>query len=153
MNGPAGKTDLPSVLSVRLPTGIGRGKPERRFWAKIDKNGPNDCWLWRAAKGGGGYGCFRRGGRKDGNIPAHRFIYELLVGPIPKGLTIDHLCRNRLCVNPAHLEAVTHQVNILRGEGLAARNAKATHCIHGHPFDLFNTRFNRGGKRDCRACD
>jgi hypothetical protein len=79
-----------------------------------------------------------------------------MVEPVPKGLTIDHLCRNRACVNPAHMEVVTNRVNIMRGDTPAARNAARTHCAHGHPFDESNT-YHRAGKkgqagRDCRAC-
>ena len=82
----------------------------------------------------------------------HRFAYELLVGPIPKGLTIDHVkskeCISTLCVNPAHLEAVTLRENILRGNGLAAMNAKKTHCPQGHPYDYVNS----AGARGCSIC-
>ena len=83
-----------------------------RLTDKIDARG--DCWEWTAATGGKGYGygwCSNDKRMKG----AHRLIWELLVGPIPEGLTLDHLCRNKLCVNPDHLEPVTHQVNILRG--------------------------------------
>ena len=83
---------------------------------------------------------------------AHRFAYETFVGPIPEGLTIDHLCRIRHCVNPEHLEAVTDRVNILRGEGISAQHARATHCPQGHPYDLINTYVAPDGDRDCRDC-
>ncbi len=85
-------------------------------------------------------------------VYAHRAAYELYVGPIPEGLTIDHLCRNTLCVNPAHLEAVTMRENILRGTGPSAQAARKTHCLRGHPFDDGNTLFRATGKRVCRAC-
>jgi len=85
-------------------------------------------------------------------ILAHRFAYELLVGPIPDGLHTDHLCRNHSCVRPDHLEPVTCAVNVQRGIGPAALNAKKAHCMHGHPFDGPNTMIAKNGKRQCRTC-
>jgi len=84
---------------------------EQRFWAKVDKNGPGGCWLWTAARYPGGYGQFRANGKGGA---AHRFAYELLVGPIPEGLEVDHVCHVRHCVNPGHLQAVTRSVNMTR---------------------------------------
>ena len=84
---------------------------------------------------------------------AHRFSYELHVGPIPTGLTLDHLCRNTLCVNPAHLEPVTMRENILRGYSPSANGARATHCPHGHPYNERNTGITKtNGARFCRTC-
>lgn len=120
-----------------------------RFWRKVDKNGPNGCWEWTAALKSSGYPNFWDGTR---NVPGHRFSYELLVGPIPEGLNIDHLCRNPLCVNPAHLEPVTQRENVLRGVGFAATNAQMTHCIRGHEFTPENTYVTAKGQRHCRAC-
>jgi len=115
---------------------------EERFWAKVQK-GPG-CWEWQ--------GCLARGyGQLWGTtkiLLAHRFSYELLIGPIPEGLTIDHLCRNCRCVNPAHLEPVTLAENIRRGEPW---NVRKTHCPSGHPYDEVNTRHSNG-RRKCRAC-
>ena len=130
---------MPNQYTKPLP-------PEERFWPKVQKT--ETCWLWTGFKRNG-YGHFWVRGRL---IQAHRFAYELLVGPIPTGLTLDHLCRNRSCVNPKHLEAVSMRTNILRGNNLSARYAQATHCVHGHPFDLFNTLIGRKGQRRCRAC-
>lgn len=89
-------------------------------------------------------------GMTGGNM-AHRRSYQLFVGPIPQGLVIDHLCRNRWCVNPAHLEPVTHRVNLLRGDTQTRRHAEQTHCVHGHPFDAANT-YRWRGSRVCRTC-
>lgn len=128
----------------------------RRLWSKVNKDGPvpphrpdlGPCWLWTAGKTGQGYGAFRAG---LALARAHRFVYELLVGPIPDGLELDHLCRVHSCVNPDHLELVTHRVNTLRGLAPTALNAKKTHCPQGHPYGEENTRWWRG-HRICRAC-
>ncbi len=133
-----------------MPTGIykRRSRPtEPRFWAKVRKAAT--CWLWIGAKGGNGtYGYFWDGKR---NVYAHRYAYSRYVGPIPPGLTIDHLCRNPLCVRPSHLEAVTLAENIRRGEA-GQNNATKTHCKRGHPYDAENTYSNPSGRRECRTC-
>lgn len=123
--------------------------PEERFWGKVDRRGPDDCWEWAGFVDGGGYGKFRFAGK---SVRAHRFIYEKEVGPIPEGLDLDHLCRNRACVNPAHLEAVDRRTNLLRGVGQSAVNARKTHCVHGHPFDGDNIYILPNGWRRCRTC-
>jgi hypothetical protein len=95
-----------------------------RFWAKVKKT--SNCWLWTGSLSRG-YGRVRD--RRSGkSVPVHRIAYELLVGPIPDGLTIDHLCRVRCCVNPTHLQPVTNRENILRGNGPAALSARRTSC-------------------------
>lgn len=122
-----------------------------RFWAKVQKT--DGCWNWIGAMSIDGYGRMLRGGK---NVNAHRIAYELLVGPIPSGLTLDHLCRNRKCVNPSHLEPVTRGENVLRGESPSAIHARKTHCAYGHAFDADNTirRVIRGrSARICRACE
>lgn len=118
-----------------------------RFWAKINVS-EQGCWEWTAClvHGYGMYSIMSRPYR------AHRIAYEALVGPIPAGLQLDHLCRNVRCVNPAHLEPVTSQENTWRGEGVAGRHHRATACIHGHPFDADNTYVRRPGTRACKRC-
>jgi hypothetical protein len=118
---------------------------DERIWKFVDKTAT--CWLWIGTKSHG-YGTIRDRGM---TIKAHRAMYELLVGPIPIGLTIDHLCRVTNCVNPDHLEPVTQRINNLRGTGVSARNAAKTHCPQGHRYDEINTRIYRG-MRYCRAC-
>lgn len=124
----------------------------RSCWAarlkpKIDAT--DDCWIWRGSTSTVGYGQFHVWGRL---VTAHRFVYELYVGPIPEGLVLDHLCRNRQCVNPAHLEPVTHRINILRGEGAGARNAAKEECPRGHPLTPENVRPSPRGFRRCSTC-
>lgn len=97
--------------------------PDERFWSKVDASAP--CWVWTAASAGKGYGKFTLSANGKTRYPlAHRYSWELLVGPIPEGMTLDHLCKNRKCVNPDHLEVVTQAVNCLRGESPPARNAR-----------------------------
>ena len=107
------------------------------------------CWLWTKSFSPNGYGVMKIDGK---NVKAHRLSYELFVGSIPDGLELDHLCRVRHCVNPAHLEAVTHRENVLRGNSPPSRNARKTHCLRGHEFTPENTMAIKGG-RACRACD
>ncbi len=118
-----------------------------RFLNKIDVK-ENGCWEWTSHKSHKGYGEFWFKGK---TIRAHRYIYEIYKAIIPRGKELDHLCRNILCVNPDHLELVTHRENILRGKNPPAMKARQTHCIHGHPFDLFNTYYNKGN-RQCKQC-
>jgi hypothetical protein len=126
-----------------------------RYWPKVAWAGPDECWEWTAARNWRGYGEFHLQGRT--RIKAHRVAYELVIGPIPEGMQLDHICRDRGCVNPLHLEPVTNRENVLRGVGVTARNAVKTHCKRGHPFDDANTLIHpptrgRGERRQCRAC-
>lgn len=110
---------------------------------------PDGCWDWSNANAGG-YGMWTQHGV---TIPAHRLMYRLLVGPIPVGRDLDHLCRNRRCVNPEHLEPVTRRENLLRGETIPASRAAQTHCHQGHPLTGPNLYRRPDGKgRDCRLC-
>jgi hypothetical protein len=123
-----------------------RRSPQRRFWEKVDKDGRNGCWVWTASLRNG-YGHF---GYSEGDARyAHRLSYEWLRGDIPVEMTIDHLCRNRLCVNPDHLEVVSRGENARRG--LKVRPEK-THCPRGHPYVGDNVRVNSRGARECRTC-
>lgn len=134
-------------LAGRAPPG---GDVAERFWAKVDRSGgPDACWPWMAGRFSSGYGVFVFN-RKS--VPAHRWAYESEIGPIPEGLELDHLCRNRACQNARHLEPVTHAENVRRGEGLAAQNARKTHCLRGHEFTAENTYLRSGGNRQCRDC-
>ena len=108
------------------------------------------CWEWmgyRTPKGYGGVAI------KNKTHRAHRVVYELLVGPIPVGLDLDHICRNRGCVRPDHLEPVTCKENLMRGLTHAALNAAKTHCPHGHLYDEKNTILKKSGTRLCRECN
>ena len=106
------------------------------------------CWLWTYGCTNDGYGALYVDGKQT---YAHRFSYELHRGHIPAGLTIDHLCRVRCCVNPEHLEVVTNKENVLRGESPLANNARKTHCNNGHLFSEDNIYRTRLGK-NCRLC-
>jgi hypothetical protein len=124
-----------------------------RFIAKIAviNEDDSDCWVWRG-KCVEGYGKFHTKGNHEEF--AHRVSYELFVGPIPPGKELDHLCRNHSCVNPNHLEPVTHQVNVQRGEAgkyFGKQQRTKTYCSRGHEYNSENTYIYKGG-RDCRIC-
>ena len=113
-----------------------------RFVSKLSFDG---CWLWTGAVSRDGYGQFAVNRRP---VLAHRWAYQFWNGPIPTKHEIDHLCRNPQCVNPSHLEAVTHRENVLRG----ARGRLVTHCPKGHVYDEKNTYVDTRGLRNCRTC-
>jgi hypothetical protein len=123
----------------------------KRFFKKVNKT--SGCWIWIGAINNYGYGMVQINGSKHS---AHRISYEIAKGAIADNLQIDHLCRNRRCINPEHLEAITQKENLLRGETIAAKNKSKTHCPKGHPYSKKNTIMkNKGGgyrSRQCRIC-
>jgi isocitrate/isopropylmalate dehydrogenase len=121
-------------------------KDEQRFWNKVALPNEQGCMEWMANIQPNGYGSFQLYGSKR---LAHRLSYELRVGPIPEGLHIDHLCRNRACIRPDHLEAVTLRENLNRGIHFGRQK---THCKSGHEFTEGNTYITKQGKRQCRTC-
>ena len=126
--------------------------PEVRFWQKVNVLPGDGCWEWTASVNEHGYGQFYNGITM---CLAHRYSYELHVGPIPAGLVTDHLCRNIRCVRPDHLEPVPQRVNAQRGihpQGADHFHGRKTHCPKGHPYDEVNTRITSTGRRECRAC-
>lgn len=129
-----------------------RRPPMERLLAKAERL-ESGCIEWRGSRLWNGYGKFKVDGRM---VLVHRFAYEQARGPVPAGLELDHLCRNRACLNVDHLEPVSRRENALRGEAPSAVNARKTHCVHGHAFDDANTRVIRradgSGFRVCRAC-
>jgi hypothetical protein len=126
-----------------------------RFLDKIEFT--ESCWPWKAAMLQNGYGTFGTASDVPGRLRtvyAHRYSYELFVGPIPDGLVIDHLCRNRLCVNPDHLRAVTRWTNNMENTvNPIALNPDKAHCPQGHPYNEANTHITKKGHRKCRACN
>lgn len=133
-------------LKTGDPCGTTAPPVEDRFFAKVEPSGI--CWDWTAAKDEDGYGLFIT----DTSTRSHRWAYEFLVGPIPEGMELDHLCRNRGCCNPDHLEPVEPIENWRRGFSLQAINSRKAECKHGHPFDQFNTYRRPNGGRVCRTC-
>ncbi len=123
-----------------------------RLWANTRVDPSTGCWTWTGRLDRGGYGKIQHDGRTR---QVHRLAAELMAAPFDPGLTIDHLCRNRACWNPAHLEAVSNRTNILRGVGPTAMNAAKTHCVNGHELTPDNIRRRPGDRahhRECLAC-
>ena len=134
---------------LRKVTPLSRFNKKWKLYTKHYYKGA-PCWEWGGGIMKNGYGTFWYEGR---TMLVHRWSYGYLVEPIPEGLTIDHLCRNRTCVRPSHLEAVTSRENTLRGDTPAARNSKKTHCSRGHLYNIGNT-YTRKDRRErgCRIC-
>lgn len=136
--------ELPPLVAQSLTT-------EDRFFRKVVGDDPLGCWIWQGSKEKGGYGTL--GARRRPWL-AHRWAYEFLVGEIPEGLVIDHLCRTRACVNPWHMEPVTLGVNAWRGESPTIVAARQDQCLRGHSLADAKIRKSgpQKGKRDCRTC-
>lgn len=126
-----------------------RKEPAERFWIKVNKAGAEECWPWVGGFDAYGYGSFNDGQK---TVKSHRFAYEQLIGNLSAGLSLDHLCRNRACVNPHHMEQVTRGENVLRSPiNITAINARKTHCNNGHSLsDAYVDKTK--GWRKCRQC-
>jgi hypothetical protein len=122
-------------------------KQEQNFWKRVHKS-DTGCWEWTGCKCHG-YGYVGMNGK---NHRVHRIAYILTHGGIPDGLVPDHLCKNKACVNPAHLELVTIKENTMRGDGPTAQNAKKTHCPQGHEYTPENTHLTKDNFRQCKEC-
>lgn len=115
------------------------------FWSRVYFD--DSCWIWRGVINRDGYGQYN-------HLRAHRIAFALLRGPFDWSLTLDHLCRNRSCVNPRHMEPVPNGVNSMRGESVCAKHARQTHCKYGHELTISNVIRRKGSprRRECRTC-
>lgn len=135
----------------------GKSTFEKRIFERFDKSSGDECWIWKGYVNPKGYGSLRKnlGPGVNTTTLAHRAVYEMMVGKIPETLQLDHLCRNRSCVNPSHLEPVTAKENVLRGIGISAKNKRKTHCKRNHEFTPENSVPTFNGKtwgKQCRIC-
>lgn len=143
--------NMATKLDVRVIKN-GGGWLAMRLWTSATWE--NNCLVWKNTLTDGGYGRLdmpRSLGMEKKYFLAHRLAYNLTRGNLPEDLTLDHLCRNRACINPAHLEPVTHKENTLRGKGFSAQFAKRDACVNGHPFTEENI-YKWRGARICKAC-
>ena len=136
------------IAAAPMPKRRGVRKPLERFMEKVQIL-PSGCWRWAGKIHRSGYGLFSVGHAR--HTTAHRWLYQQLHGPLAAAVDLDHLCRNRWCVRPSHVEPVTRRENLLRGETLPAGNVRKTHCPQGHPYDEENTYEYRGA-RQCLSC-
>ena len=145
---PRSPLDLPILGDLPDDPENYRREFHRRVFALIEPEPMSGCWLWIGVRDRLGYGRRRFRGRL---VMAHRVVWELEKSAVPPGMTLDHLCRNRSCVNPQHLQPVPHAVNVARGE-TGKYNRQKTACPLGHLYTMDNTRIDRGSRR-CRTCD
>lgn len=121
---------------------------DERFWSRLMES-ESGCWEWQEYVDEKGYGRFWDGAR---TIRAHQYAFAALVGDVPDGLELDHLCKNRRCANPYHLDPVTHEVNMARSDNIMLAFSDQTHCLRGHEFTTDNTYVKADGGRQCRDC-
>lgn len=139
-------------IKRRRPRGQSKKGISGRFWERVSPEPMSGCWIWDGSATAAGYGTLHANGRPRS---AHRVAYEMYRGRIPDGLELDHKCRNTFCVNPDHLDAVPHAVNVRRGHAGRAtgrlQRAK-THCPGGHEYNARNTHIRANGERECSEC-
>jgi hypothetical protein len=140
-------------VTTTVPKPKRRPSLRERLLSKAIINFETGCWEWQGGHNANEYGRIRVTGSKSMHL-THRVAYELFVGPIPSGLFIDHLCRNRKCLRPDHLEPVTNRENLMRSPiTFAGKRVTKTHCVNGHEFTAENTAIRKGdGTRVCRTC-